>query len=148
IGSWLLPRHLRRPITAIYAFARIADDLADEGERSVAERLASLNAWQTELEACWTGHPRHPVFVALADTVDRFALPIEPFLRLLDAFRRDVEFRPFATFADLRAYCRCSADPVGHLVLALFGYRDDERRTLSDDICTGLQLANFWQDIA
>ena len=148
VGSWLLPRRLRRPIAAIYAFARIADDLADEGERSVTARLALLDAWEADLEACWEGRAHHPVFIALADTARRFALSIGPFYQLLEAFRRDVEFRPFATFAELRAYCRCSADPVGHLVLALFGYLDAERRALSDGVCTGLQLANFLQDIA
>lgn len=148
VGSWLLPRRLRRPLAAIYAFARTADDLADEGELAAAERLDRLAAWEAQLEACYAGEAREPIFVALADTARRFAIPIEPFRRLLDAFRQDVAFRPFATFDELLAYCRCSADPVGHLVLALFGYHDAERQALADRVCTGLQLANFWQDVA
>jgi phytoene synthase len=147
VGSWLLPRRLRRPLAAIYAFARTADDFADEGERPVAARLADLDDWEVQLHACYLGRATHPVFIALADTTRRFAIPIEPFRRLLDAFRQDACFRPLATFAELRDYCRRSADPVGHLVLALFGYRDAERQALADGICTGLQLANFWQDV-
>jgi phytoene synthase len=148
VGSWLLPRRLRRPIAAIYAFARTADDFADEGEWPAAERLTHLAAWEQQLDACFAGRAVDPLFVALADTVKRFALPIDPFRRLLEAFRRDVHFQAFARFADLLDYCRCSADPVGHLILGLFGYRDAERRELADKICTGLQLANFWQDVA
>jgi len=142
-----LPRRLRQPIAAIYAFARAADDFADEGELSAAERLDRLAAWEAKLEACYRGCATDAVFVALADTVRRFAIPIEPFRRLLSAFRQDVAFRPFDTFAELDAYCRHSANPVGHLVLALFGYQDVERQALADRICTGLQLANFWQDV-
>jgi phytoene synthase len=148
VGSWLLPRRLRGPIAAIYAFARIADDFADEGEAEPVERLARLAAWEDHLRACYAGRASDPVFIALGDTVARFDIPIDPFRRLLEAFRQDVAFRPFATFADLRGYCRRSADPVGELILALFGYRDDERRALAGEICTGLQLANFWQDVA
>lgn len=148
VGSWLLPRRMRNPIAAIYAFARTADDFADEGEVPAAERLARLAVWQEHLEACYAGRSTDPVFIALADTVARFEIPIVPFRRLLEAFRQDVAFQPLETFAELRAYCRLSADPVGHLVLALFGYRDAERRVLADQICTGLQLANFWQDVS
>lgn len=148
LGSWLLPRRLRRHVAAIYAFARTADDLADEGDLVAVERLARLRAWESGLEACFAGRARGPVFVALAHTVAEFDLPIEPFRRLLLAFRTDVAFRPFPTFAALRDYCHSSADPVGHLVLHLFGYRDQRRQELADAICTGLQLANFWQDLA
>lgn len=148
VGSWLLPRHLRRPIAAIYAFARAADDFADEGESAASERVARLADWEKNLDACYAGAATDPVFVALGDTVRRFNIPRDPFLQLLDAFRQDIAFRPFGTFADLRAYCRRSAAPVGHLVLALFGYHDATRRALADEICTGLQLANFWQDVA
>ena len=148
VGSWLLPRRLRRHIAAIYAFARAADDLADEGDAPAAERLACLDIWERKLEACYRGHATDPVFVALADTASRFDLPIDPFRKLLQAFRSDVVFQPFPTFEALRNYCRCSADPVGHLMLYLFGYRDAVRQQLADHICTGLQLANFWQDIA
>jgi len=147
VGSWLLPRRLRRHIAAIYAFARIADDFADEGELAPAERLARLAAWEERLRECFSGRADTPVFVALRRTVAELELPIEPFLALLEAFRRDAEFRAFDTFEELRGYCRNSADPVGHLILYLFGYRDAERRRLADGICTGLQLANFWQDL-
>ena len=147
VGSWLLPRHLRRPLAALYAFARCADDFADEGDVPAAVRRARLDDWERQLEACFAGHATTAVFVALADTARRFAMPIEPFRRLLRAFRQDVAFTPFATFDDLLAYCRNSAAPVGHLVLALFGYHDAERQALADRLCIGLQLANFWQDL-
>ena len=148
VGSRLLPRSLRRHVAAIYAFARTADDIADEGTRPAAERLAQLDAWGQALEQCFAGHATHPIFVALAHTAAEFALPIDPFRKLLQAFRSDVEFRPFETFEELRRYCQCSADPVGYLILYLFGYRDAPRQHLADQICTGLQLANFWQDLA
>lgn len=147
LGSHLLPRHLRRHIAALYAFARTADDLADE-ERDPARALAGLDAWERELEACYGGTPCHPIFVALAETVRTFAIPIEPFRRLLTAFRMDVRFQGFETFDDLVHYCVHSANPVGHLVLYLFGHADAERQARSDDICTALQLTNFWQDLA
>lgn len=147
LGSWLLPRRLRRHLAAIYAFARTADDFADEGTASATTRLEQLDAWERALEGCYAGHATHPIFVALADTVAAFALPIEPFRKLLAAFRADVEWRGFETDQDLLAYCRNSADPVGHLILYLFGYRDAARPVLADKICTGLQLANFWQDL-
>ena len=122
LGSRLLPRHLRRHIAALYAFARTADDLADE-EPEPTRALAGLDAWERELEACYAGTPHHPVFVALADTVRTFAIPIEPFRRLLTAFRMDVRFSGFETFDDLQHYCRHSANPVGQLVLHLFRAR-------------------------
>jgi squalene synthase HpnC len=143
IASWLMPREMRRHVHAIYAYARIADDFADE-ERS----LARLDEWQHELELAYAGRPRHPVMVALADTVSRYQIPPKPFLDLLKAFRSDVEFQGFETITDLLGYARYSANPVGRLVLYLFGFRDAERQRLSDLICSGLQLANFWQDVA
>lgn len=148
VGSWLLPRRLRRHIAAIYAFARTADDMADEGILDAATRVQRLDAWEHQLEECYRGRCTHPIFVALADTAERFELPIEPFRKLLRAFRADAEFKPFDTFGSMLEYCRCSADPVGHVILYLFGYRDPARQQLADQICTGLQLANFWQDIA
>lgn len=148
LGSLLLPRHLREAIAVIYAFARTADDLADEGKASPQERLAALDRCEAALEACFAGRPESPLFLALADTAERFRLPIEPFKALLQAFRYDANFRPFLTFANVLDYCSRSANPVGHLVLKLFGYQDAERRQLADRICTGLQLANFWQDIS
>ena len=147
LGSRLLPRRLRRHIAAIYAFARTADDFADE-EPDRDRALRALDAWDLELESCYAGAPRHPIFVALAETVREFAIPIEPFQRLLTAFRMDAEFRGFATFDELQHYCVHSANPVGHLVLYLFGHRDAARQARADDICTALQLTNFWQDLA
>ncbi|MGH8013509.1 MAG: squalene synthase HpnC [Candidatus Binataceae bacterium] len=143
IASWLMPRRMRPHMHAIYAYARIADDFADE-----AANLPKLDEWECELELAYAGTPRHPVFVALADTVRRFDLPREPFTDLLRAFRGDVNFKGFDTIDELLGYARYSANPVGRLVLCLFGYRDAERQRLSDQVCSGLQLANFWQDIA
>ncbi|HZO82874.1 MAG TPA: squalene synthase HpnC [Candidatus Binataceae bacterium] len=143
IASWLMPRAMRPHMHAIYAYARIADDFADE-EKS----LARLDEWERELDLAYAGAPRHPVFVALADTARRFAIPRQPFADLLRAFRSDVNFQGFETIDDLMEYARYSANPVGHLVLYLFGYRDAERQALSDMVCSGLQLANFWQDVA
>lgn len=148
IGSRLLPRPLRKHLAAIYAFARIADDYADEGSRSPSERLQLLDEWERHLEKAYQGRAELPVFVALADTVRRFSIPPEPFRALLAAFRYDASFQPFPTFEALRHYCAHSADPVGHLVLYLFGYRDERRQALASEICTGLQLTNFWQDVA
>jgi squalene synthase HpnC len=147
LGSRLLPRPLRRHIAAIYAYARTADDFADE-EPNRERALAALDDWERELAACYAGAPRHPIFVALAETVREFEVPIAPLQRLLVAFRMDVRFAGFSTFDELRHYCAHSADPVGHLVLYLFGYRDAERQARADDICTALQLTNFWQDVA
>jgi squalene synthase HpnC len=143
IASFLMPRAMRPHMHAIYAYARIADDFADEDRD-----LAKLDQWERELDLCYAGAPRHPVFVALADTVSRFDIPREPFADLLRAFRSDVDFKGFETLDDLLGYARYSANPVGRLVLYLFGYRDAERQRLSDLVCSGLQLANFWQDIA
>jgi squalene synthase HpnC len=143
IASWLMPRAMRPHMYAIYAYARIADDFADE-ECSIAK----LDEWQSELELAYAGMARHPVMVAVADTAHRYGIPREPFLDLLKAFRGDVDFHGFETTEDLLRYTCCSANPVGRLVLYLFGFRDEERQRLSDLICTGLQLANFWQDVA
>lgn len=143
VASWLMPRSMRRHMHAIYAYARFADDFADE-EKS----LAKLDEWEHELDLAYAGRPRHPVFVALADTVQRYDIPSGPFRDLLRAFRSDVSFKGFETIEELMGYARNSANPVGRLVLYLFGYRDAERQCLSDRICSGLQLANFWQDVA
>ncbi|HEY2107061.1 MAG TPA: squalene/phytoene synthase family protein, partial [Candidatus Binataceae bacterium] len=143
IASWLMPREMRRHMYAIYAYARIADDFADE-----EHDLSKLDRWEQELDLAYAGSPRHPVFVALADTVRRFDIPRQPFSDLLQAFRSDVDFKGFETMDDLLGYARYSANPVGRLVLYLFGFGDARRQELSDRICSGLQLANFWQDIA
>lgn len=143
VASWLMPRAIRPHMHAIYAYARMADDFADE-ERS----LARLDDWERQLDEAYAGVPGHPVFVALADTVRKFEIPRQPFVDLLRAFRSDVNFSGFETLDDLLGYARYSANPVGRLVLCLFGYRDAERQRLSDLVCSGLQLANFWQDVA
>lgn len=143
IASWLMPRAMRPHMYAIYAYARCADDFADEDRD-----LAKLDEWEHELDLAFAGAPQSPVFVALADTVRKFDIPRQPFADLLTAFRSDVDFKGFDTLDDLLGYARCSANPVGRLVLYLFGYRDAERQRLSDLVCSGLQLANFWQDVA
>lgn len=147
VGSLLLPRRLRRHVAALYAFVRTADDFADEGTVPVATRLLRLDAWQAALEDAYAGRANQPTFIALADTIRTFDIPIEPFRQLLDAFRADADWHPFTTDDDLLAYCRSTADPVGHLVLYMCGYRDAERRRLSNKVCSGLQLSNFWQDL-
>jgi squalene synthase HpnC len=146
VATWFLPKHLRQDFLNVYAYCRISDDLGDEvGDPTAA--LALLDQWQTELDACYDGTPRHPVFVALAETVKKFSIPKHEFSDLLIAFRQDQTVTRFETFDDVLAYCRFSANPVGHLVLYLCGYHDTERQQLSDYTCTALQLANFWQDV-
>jgi squalene synthase HpnC len=144
VASWLLPRALRPHMYAVYAYCRGVDDLGDEAE---GDRLALLEDWEGELRRCYDGSPRHPAFVALRETVRRFDIPQEPFLRLIEANRTDQRVRRYRTYGELLAYCENSANPVGHLVLYLFGYRDAERQRLSDATCTALQLTNFWQDV-
>jgi squalene synthase HpnC len=145
VVSWLLPRDLRPAMYALYAYCRGVDDLGDEAQ---GDRLALLDDWEAELHRAYEGIPSDPRFVALADTIRRFDLPRDPFLRLIEANRRDQRQSRYETFDDLLDYCSYSADPVGRLVLAIFGYRDDERAALSDATCTALQLTNFWQDVA
>jgi squalene synthase HpnC len=147
VASWFLPRRLRQHFYNVYAYCRISDDLGDEVGDTAAS-LELLDQWQGELDACYEGNPRHPVFVALAETVRQFDIPKHEFSDLLIAFRQDQTITRFETFNDLLAYCRYSANPVGHLVLYLCGYRDVDRQYLSDFTCTALQLANFWQDVS
>ena len=142
-----MPARLRQDFFNVYAYCRISDDLGDEVGDTAAS-LQLLNEWEGELNACYDGHPRHPVFVALAETVHKFEIPKQEFADLLTAFRQDQTVTRFETFHDLLGYCRYSANPVGHLVLYLGGYRDHERQLLSDYTCTALQLANFWQDVS
>jgi squalene synthase HpnC len=146
VATWFLPKRLRQHFYNVYAYCRISDDLGDEtGNREASLQL--LDEWECELNACYEGHPRHPVFVALAGTVREFDIPKQTFADLLTAFRQDQTVARYETFDDLLGYCRHSANPVGHLVLYLCGYRDAERQQLSDYTCTALQLANFWQDV-
>jgi squalene synthase HpnC len=147
VASWFLPGALRQHFFNVYAYCRISDDLGDEVGDSIAS-LHLLDQWETELNACYEGHPRHPVFVALAETVRKFEIPKHEFADLLTAFRQDQTVTRYETFNDVLGYCRYSANPVGHLVLYLCGYHDSERQVLSDYTCTALQLANFWQDVS
>jgi squalene synthase HpnC len=147
VASWFLPARLRQHFFNVYAYCRISDDLGDEVGNPAASLLL-LDQWQRELDACYAGSPRHPVFVALAETVRKYEIPQHEFSDLLTAFRQDQTITRYETFDDLLGYCRNSANPVGHLVLYLCGYRDAERQKLSDYTCTALQLANFWQDVS
>ena len=144
VVSWFLPRELRPHIFALYAYCRGVDDLGDESE---GDRLALLDEWDAELRQAFDGRPTDPRFIALADTIHRFDLPPEPFERLIEANRRDQRVARYQTFEELLDYCSYSANPVGHLVLRIFGYQDDAFDQLSDATCTALQLANFWQDV-
>jgi phytoene synthase len=152
VASRLLPPRMRPHIAAIYAFARTADDFADEGHREPAARLADLDAWGARLHAAAVDDPgsdvHADVFAALADTIARFALPVVLFDDLLDAFRQDVTKARYDTWQDVLDYCRRSANPVGRLVLRVAGYADPQRDRWSDAVCTALQLTNFWQDLA
>jgi squalene synthase HpnC len=147
VATWFLPKRLRQHFYNVYAYCRISDDLGDEvGDPRASLQL--LDAWQQELEACYAGSPKHPVFVALAETVQAFEIPKHEFSDLLTAFRQDQTVTRYKSFDDLLGYCKNSANPVGHLVLYLCGYKDSERQLLSDFTCTALQLANFWQDVS
>ncbi len=171
VASPLLPRDKRRHVCAIYAFCRFVDDLGDEdpppsymamspqqgapllrsdtATQPVAQRrLTLLDRWQRELEACYTGTPSHPVMIALQQTIGTFDIPQEPFLKLIQANRMDQRLHRYPTYDHLLNYCDHSANPVGRLVLYLFGYRDLQRQQLGDFTCTALQLTNFWQDLA
>lgn len=146
VASWLLPRRLRPHFQSIYAYCRISDDLGDE-VGSPAQALVLLDIWEEQLDACYRGEARHPVFVALRETIRICDIPKEPFANLLTAFRQDQTTTRYASMENVLAYCRNSANPVGRLVLYACGYRDEERFALSDETCTALQLANFWQDV-
>lgn len=146
VASWFLPKRLRPHFHCIYAYCRISDDLGDE-VASPAQALALLNIWQEQLDACYRGEAKHPVFVALRETIRICDIPKEPFADLLTAFRQDQTVTRYASMNDVLRYCRYSANPVGRLVLYACGYRDAERFALSDETCSALQLANFWQDV-
>jgi len=146
VATWFLPKRLRPHFYSIYAYCRISDDLGDE-VGDTHQSLALLDFWNGELDACYRGEVCHPVFVALAETIRVCDIPKEPFADLLIAFRQDQTVTRYATMEEVFGYCRNSANPVGHLVLYACGYRDPELFRLSDFTCTGLQLANFWQDV-
>ena len=142
-----VPRDKRRYVHALYAFARAADDFADEAAYE-GMRQEKLDQWEARLHAAYDGNAEDPIFMALAETVRRVGIPKSLLLDLLSAFRQDTTKNRYETWDELVDYCRRSADPVGRLVLLVFGYREPELPPLSDAVCTGLQLANHWQDIA
>jgi squalene synthase HpnC len=145
--SWMLPRALHQHFYNVYAYCRWADDLGDEtGDATRALEL--LAWWRGQLAECFAGRAAHPVFVALKPTIDEFAIPRRPFEDLISAFEQDQRVKRYDTFEQLHDYCRRSADPVGRLVLSLCRQLNDENAAWSDAICTGLQLANFWQDVS
>ena len=155
VASWLCPARLRPPISAIYAFARTADDIADEGDALGRERLEDLAALRADLTTAslgGTGSGRWPhVFGPLAAMISEFKLPVRLLSDLLDAFEQDIvktrDGAGYDTHAELLDYCRRSANPVGRLVLHLYRITDETAQQMSDNICTALQLANFWQDL-
>jgi squalene synthase HpnC len=147
VASKFLPPHLRPHVAAIYAFARTADDFADE-PRFEGRRSQALGAWETLLETCYHREVQHPVFIALRDTVRRHNIPIGPLRALLTAFRMDLTKHRYATFSELLGYCTHSANPVGQLVLFVHGHREPELHRFSDEICSALQISNFLQDLS
>jgi squalene synthase HpnC len=147
VGSALMPKSLQPAVHSLYAFMRTADDFADENRKAgdEAERMAWLESWEAML---LEAQPKHPIFIALKSTLRQYPLPIQWLQDLLHAFKMDVTVRRYETWNQLLEYCHYSANPVGRLILTLFGYRNEELYRLSDSICTGLQLANHWQDVA
>ncbi|MCA9074142.1 MAG: squalene synthase HpnC [Planctomycetaceae bacterium] len=147
VASWLLPRDLRQHFCNVYAYCRWADDLGDEvGDKK--RSLELLAWWRDELDRCYDGDVRHPVFVALASTIETYDIPRQPFADLISAFEQDQTVTEYETFAQLLDYCHRSANPVGRIVLHLCRSYGEETARWSDSICTGLQLANFWQDVS
>lgn len=147
VVTWLLPKHLHQHFYNVYAYCRYADDLGDEIEPA-EQSLELLGWWRDELNACYAGKLSHPIFVALAPTIKQFGIPSKPFDDLISAFEQDQRTTNYETFAQLEDYCTRSANPVGRLVLYLAERFDVENGELSDSVCTGLQLANFWQDVS
>ncbi len=146
VASWFLPRSLRPHFHSIYAYCRVSDDLGDE-VGSTSQALALLDLWGRELDACYEGRARHPVFVALSETIRACSIPKQPFADLLTAFRQDQTATRYATMRDVLDYCHYSANPVGRLVLYACGEASEQKFVLSDATCSALQLANFWQDV-
>ncbi|RCK77435.1 MAG: Phytoene synthase [Ignavibacteriae bacterium] len=148
VASLLIPYEKRPYIQSIYAFARLADDFADESNLSPIERIKLLDDWEEQLKMCYKGEAQHPVFIALSETVSKLSIPIEPLANLIYAFKMDVQKNRYKSSEELLTYCKHSANPVGRLVLMIFGYKDDKLFHLSDCICTALQLTNFAQDVS
>jgi hydroxysqualene synthase len=152
VASRLLPSRMRPHVAAVYAFARLADDMADEGDRPAADRIADLDAWDACLNAAalgavQRGEPHAEVFLALRHTIEECRLPVQLLHDLISAFRQDVTVKRYSTWDDLMDYCRRSANPVGRLVLRIAGHERPELDAASDAVCTALQLTNFWQDV-
>lgn len=148
VANGLLPKHLRRPVAAIYAFARSADDLADEGSADIESRLQQLDEYTAHLKAIEQNRtPDLPIFIALQDSITKHRLPVELFHDLLYAFKQDVTTHRYTTYEDVLLYCRHSANPVGRLLLHLYNAASATNLQQSDAICTGLQLINFYQDL-
>lgn len=153
VGSFLIPKEKRRHVWAVYAFARTADDIADEGrspfetQESLQKRLGQLDEWEYKLIQATKGQAADPIFIAVAETLKDAEIPPQLLKDLLTAYRMDVQKKRHKTFEDLIFYCKHSANPVGRLVLHIMGYKDESIHLLSDKICTALQLANFWQDV-
>jgi squalene synthase HpnC len=148
VASLLLPATLRQPVSVIYRFARSADDFADEGDLTPSARLALLDGYRAELDRLKASlPPEAPLFRELGDVIASHHLPLTPFYDLLDAFSQDVTKQRYASFAEVMDYCRRSADPVGRLMLCLYGRSDRDNVTASDSVCSALQLINFWQDV-
>ncbi len=146
----LVPKPKRKYIYAVYAFARAADDFADELyiEGGKEKRLALLDEWNSKLRDCYDNKAYDPIFIALGATVKECKIPLELFENLLSAFRQDVEKKRYSSFEEVLKYCSNSAEPIGRIVLMIFGKHDDEMFHYSDRICTALQLTNFWQDVS
>ena len=144
VATRLVPPDLRQDLANVYTFARWSDDIADESE---GDSTVALSAWRCGLDACFAGVPSHPVFVALSKTVRRHSLSLDPFADLIDAFMQDQTVTRYESREQLLEYCRRSADPVGRIVLGLANCKASDEMRLSDSICTGLQLVNFWQDV-
>ena len=147
VVTWLTPREHRPAFQSIYAFCRWSDDLGDE-VGDPRQSLELLKWWRGELRAMYQGRARHPVMIALAETIERYRIPIEPFEALISAFEQDQTVTEYLTYEQLLDYCTRSANPVGHLVLYVAGVFGPENARLADATCTALQLANFWQDVA
>lgn len=148
VASFFIPRDRRPYMWSIYAFARTADDIADEGDATSEQRLALLDRLEEDLDECYHGRATRPIFIALAETIQACRIPRQPLVDLLTAFRMDVTQKRFRAFSDLLNYCKHSANPIGQLVLHVFENANDRTVALSDNVCTALQLANFWQDIS
>lgn len=146
VASRFVPEPVRPHVLSIYAFARAADDFADEPQYQ-GKRQTALDEWESALFRTFHGEADHPIFVALRETIERCDLPITPFTELLTAFRMDINPVPMATFEELRTYCRHAAEPLGQLMLLVFGYRDPALLNFAAELCTGLQLASFLQDL-